>query len=36
MVDRVADRVVQVHGGIGYMHETTVERFYRDARLFRL
>lgn len=36
MVDRVADRAVQVHGGMGYMRETTVERFYRDARLFRL
>lgn len=36
MVDRVADRAVQVHGGLGYMRETKVERFYRDARLFRL
>jgi len=36
MVDRVADRAVQVHGGMGYMHEVPVERFYRDARLFRL
>ena len=36
MVDRVADRAVQVHGGMGYMRETKVERFYRDARLFRL
>ncbi|MBC7269255.1 MAG: acyl-CoA dehydrogenase family protein [Streptomyces sp.] len=36
MVDRVADRAVQVHGGMGYMREVAVERFYRDARLFRL
>jgi acyl-CoA dehydrogenase len=36
MVDRVADRGVQVHGGAGYMQEVPVERFYRDARLFRL
>jgi acyl-CoA dehydrogenase len=36
MVDRVADRAVQVHGGLGYMREVPVERFYRDARLFRL
>ncbi len=36
MVDRVADRAVQVHGGMGYMQESKVSRFYRDARLFRL
>lgn len=36
MVDRVADRAVQIHGGMGYMREVAVERFYRDARLFRL
>lgn len=36
MVDRVADRAVQVHGGLGYMRSVPVERFYRDARLFRL
>lgn len=36
MVGRVADRAVQIHGGAGYMQEYAVERFYRDARLFRL
>ncbi len=36
MVDRVADRGVQVHGGMGYMRTVPVERFYRDARLFRI
>jgi acyl-CoA dehydrogenase len=36
MVGRVADRAVQVYGGSGYMHGVTVERFYRDARLFRI
>jgi acyl-CoA dehydrogenase len=36
MVGRVADRAVQVHGGMGYMRSVPVERFYRDARLFRL
>lgn len=36
MVGRVADRAVQVHGGMGYMRSTPVERFYRDVRLFRL
>jgi acyl-CoA dehydrogenase len=36
MVGRVADRAVQVHGGSGYIREVAVERFYRDARLFRI
>lgn len=36
MVGRVADRAVQIHGGMGYMREVPVERFYRDARLYRL
>ena len=36
MVSRVADRGVQVHGGMGYMRETVVERMYRDSRLYRL
>lgn len=35
-VGRVADRGVQVHGGMGYMRTTPVERFYRDARLYRI
>jgi acyl-CoA dehydrogenase len=33
---RVADRAVQVHGGAGYMRGVPVERFFRDARLFRI
>ena len=36
MVGRVADRAVQVHGGAGYMRGVAVERFFRDARLFRI
>ncbi len=36
MVGQVADTAVQVHGGSGYMRETTVERIYRDVRLLRL
>ncbi|SFB62970.1 acyl-CoA dehydrogenase [Amycolatopsis marina] len=36
MLGRVADRAVQVHGGDGYMRGVTVERIYRDARLFRI
>lgn len=33
---RVVDKAVQVHGGMGYMKEFPVERFYRDARLTRI
>ena len=36
MVCRVVDRVMQVHGGAGYMAAHDVERFYRDVRLFRI
>jgi acyl-CoA dehydrogenase len=36
MVGRAADRAVQIHGGLGYMRGVTVERFYRDVRLFRI
>jgi acyl-CoA dehydrogenase len=36
MVGRVADRAVQIHGGSGYIRGIAAERFYRDARLFRI
>lgn len=36
MVGRVADRVLQVFGGAGYMCDFPVERMYRDARAFRI
>ncbi|WP_054711379.1 acyl-CoA dehydrogenase family protein [Bacillus sp. JCM 19041] len=33
---RVADKAVQIHGGIGYISEYPIERFYRDARITRI
>lgn len=36
MLGRVADRALQIHGGAGYMRDFCVERFYRDARLYRI
>jgi len=33
---RVSDRVLQIFGGMGYMCDLPVERFYRDARAFRI
>ena len=31
-----ADRAVQIHGGMGYMRELLVERYYRDAKLMEI
>ncbi|HEX9774352.1 MAG TPA: acyl-CoA dehydrogenase family protein [Actinomycetota bacterium] len=36
MVNRVADRAVQVFGGMGYLTEGPVERIYRFVRMFRI
>ena len=36
MVGRVADRAVQVHGGMGLVRGFPVERFYRDIRHYRV
>ncbi len=36
MAGRVADRGVQIFGGAGYMQEYDMERFFRDARVYRI
>ncbi len=36
MVGRVADRAIQVHGGMGIIRGFPVERFYRDVRHYRV
>lgn len=33
---RIADRVLQIHGGYGYIKEYPIERLYRDVRLLRI
>ncbi len=36
MVGRVADRALQIHGGMGYMKDLPIERMYRDVRYTRI
>ncbi|MEL0014827.1 MAG: acyl-CoA dehydrogenase family protein [Rhodospirillales bacterium] len=37
MVSRIADRAVQILGGMGYMEDmSSIPRLYRDVRLFRI
>ena len=36
MCGRVVDRCVQIYGGAGYLAEYNAERFFRDARVFRI
>ncbi|AFR09589.1 acyl-CoA dehydrogenase family protein [Nocardiopsis alba] len=34
--NEIVDRVLQIHGGMGYTRELPIERFYRDLRLLRI
>jgi citronellyl-CoA dehydrogenase len=36
VASEIADQVVQFHGGMGYLEELWVARYYRDHRLFRI
>ena len=36
LVTRVADKVMQVHGGWGYSRDFPIERMYRDHRMWRI
>jgi alkylation response protein AidB-like acyl-CoA dehydrogenase len=36
MVNNVVDRVMQIHGGMGYTRELPIERWYRQVRLYRI
>ncbi|GID25337.1 acyl-CoA dehydrogenase family protein [Paractinoplanes brasiliensis] len=36
MVNNVVDRVMQIHGGMGYTRELPIERWYRQVRLMRI
>jgi alkylation response protein AidB-like acyl-CoA dehydrogenase len=36
MANSVIDKVLQIHGGMGYTRELPVERWYRELRLLRI
>ncbi len=36
MANHVIDKVMQIHGGMGYTRELPIERWYRQVRLFRI
>jgi acyl-CoA dehydrogenase len=36
MANNVVDRVLQIHGGMGYTRELPIERWYRELRLYRI
>jgi acyl-CoA dehydrogenase len=34
--NEIVDRVLQVHGGMGYTRELPIERWYRELRVLRI
>ncbi len=36
LVQKVSDGCLQMYGGLGYMNEMLISRYYRDARLFSI
>ena len=36
MANKVAYQALQIHGGYGYIREFSLERYYRDARVFTI
>ncbi len=36
MLERLVDRVLQIHGGYGYVEEYSAERAYRDSRINKI
>ncbi|MDI1463819.1 acyl-CoA dehydrogenase family protein [Catellatospora sp. KI3] len=36
MINKLVDRVMQIHGGMGYTRELPIERWYRQVRLLRI
>ena len=36
MVNKVADHAVQIHGGMGWMRELDIERYFRQVRVLRI
>jgi alkylation response protein AidB-like acyl-CoA dehydrogenase len=36
LATRIANNAVQIHGGIGFMMESDVQRFYRDCKLMEI
>ena len=35
-VSEIADKALQIHGGMGFSADLSIERFYRDARVLRI